>query len=51
MQLHVQLITRIPDELRRDFKAACASRGVSMQAVILAAIRREIAKAQKEIRK
>jgi len=42
MQINVQLITRLPHETRREFKAACAARGLSMRAVVLAAIRREI---------
>jgi post-segregation antitoxin (ccd killing protein) len=47
MQIHVQIITRVPMEVQRDFKAACAARGVSMSAVLLAAIRREISKSRK----
>lgn len=40
-------MTRIDSEIHREFKTACAARGVSMNAVVLAAVRREIAKYKK----
>jgi len=42
MQINVQLITRLPKEIRREFKAACSARGETMRSVVLAAVRRHI---------
>lgn len=47
MTISVQLITRIDAELHREFKTACAARKIPMNAVVLAAVRREIAKYKK----
>jgi len=40
----VQIITRVPRELRQAFKTICAARGETMTAVLIAAINREVAK-------
>jgi len=35
---NVSIITRVPPELRKQFKAVCAARGVSMSSVLISQI-------------